>query len=334
MDNSKEWRLMFGLGGILPAVMIILVCTVMPETPRWLVAKGRHDEAKACLERIYPGGYNVDVVVDDIQKSIQKEESAEKAVGWGEICRPTPAVRRMLLVGVGVAVAQQAVGIDAIQYYLLDILTQSGIDNDREEYVVLVMMGVLKLVFILIGGKLFDKRGRRPLFFISLLGMAVALLVVSLSFYISTQFSKFFISVALASYLAFFSIGMGPGAWLIPSEVFATCIRAKAMSVATTMNRVTSTIMSSSFLSTANAMGWGSFFLMLSVICIIVFAFVYRYLPETLGLSLENMIDYFAELTNDNFVLEAEAKINEGRRDSEVELVENDTPMAEMPEII
>ena len=81
-------------------------------------------------------------------------------------------------------------------------------------------------------------------------------------------------------------------------------------------------------------MGWGSFFLMLSVICIIVFAFVYRYLPETLGLSLENMIDYFAELTNDNFVLEAEAKINEGRRDSEVELVENDTPMAEMPEII
>ena len=51
MDNSKEWRLMFGLGGILPAVVIILVCTVMPETPRWLVAKGRHDEAKHQIGR-------------------------------------------------------------------------------------------------------------------------------------------------------------------------------------------------------------------------------------------------------------------------------------------
>jgi len=258
-------------------------------------------------------GFNVDLVVEDIKEALERERTAEHAVGWQVIFHPSPAFRRMLLVGVGTAVAQQAVGIDAIQYYLLDVIDESGIDSEQKQSIVLIVLGIVKLIFIFIGGKLFDRRGRRILFSVSLLGMAVALLMISIAFFVKSDVSSGFTIFGLALYLAFFSIGMGPGAWLIPSEVFATCIRAKAMSVATSLNRVTATLMSSTFLSTANAIGWGGFFLLLCIVCLIVFTFMIHFLPETKGRSLEDMSVYFAEITGDTSVLEAEAAIEQRR---------------------
>jgi MFS family permease len=121
-------------------------------------------------------GFNVDPVVSDIKEALERERIAEQAIGWSVLLFPTPAIKRMLIVGVGVAVAQQAVGIDAIQYYLIDVLKESGIESDKGRLGVLMMLGVLKLVFIFIGGKLFDRKGRRPMFFVSLAGKNIGLL--------------------------------------------------------------------------------------------------------------------------------------------------------------
>lgn len=117
-------------------------------------------------------------------------------------------------------------------------------------------------------------------------------------------------------YLSFFSIGMGPGAWLIPSEIFATSIRAKAMSVAALLNRLFATIVSSTFLSMAEAMGWTEYFLMLAGVCLFFAGFLLMFLPETKGRSLEDMSLYFAEITNDKSILDAEASL---RKDEDVE---------------
>ena len=312
LDNDREWRVMFLIGAIMPMLMILLVLTVMPESPRWLVSKGRTDEAKAVLQNVYPPEFDVDLVVADIEEAIEREKEAEHAFGWGIVLRPTPAFRRMIMVGVGAAVAQQAVGIDAIQYYLLDVIEDAHVASSTGESCILIFLGLVKLVFICVGGRQFDRRGRRPLLFVSLIGMSVATLLISIGFFANTKLSGEVIIVGLAVYLAFFSIGMGPGAWLVPSEVFTTSIRGKAMSVATFMNRATATLMSSTFLSTANSMGWGGFFLMLSVICLVVLCFFYKYLPETKGRSLEDMSVYFAELTGDTSVLEAEERLRRG----------------------
>ena len=117
-------------------------------------------------------------------------------------------------------------------------------------------------------------------------------------------------------FLSFFSIGMGPGAWLIPSEIFATSIRAKAMSLATLLNRVTATVVASTFLTTAEAIGWKGYFLMLAGICLFFAAMVLVFLPETKGRSLEDMTLYFAEITNDNSILYAEQTL---RKEEDVE---------------
>eukprot|EP00550_Attheya_septentrionalis_P001542 CAMPEP_0198291048 /NCGR_PEP_ID=MMETSP1449-20131203/8704_1 /TAXON_ID=420275 /ORGANISM="Attheya septentrionalis, Strain CCMP2084" /LENGTH=549 /DNA_ID=CAMNT_0043989639 /DNA_START=279 /DNA_END=1928 /DNA_ORIENTATION=- len=312
MAEGRAWRAMFLMGLILPTIMIYLAIRVMPESPRWLVSKGRESEAKEVLEKVYPPGFKIDAIIDGIKEAIELESEAEHAVGWKMIFFPTPAIRRMLLVGIGTAVAQQAVGIDAIQYFLTFIIRESGIDSRAKQTVILVFLGLLKLVFILIAARLFDTRGRRPLFFISLCGCAAALLLVAFSFIGKDEENTDNSGLAvlgLALYLSAFSLGMGPGAWLIPSEVFAISIRAKAMSLATFSNRLTGTLISSTFLTTANAMSWSGFFVLLAVICLLAAAFLYFFLPETKGRSLEDMSMYFAEITGDNSILEVEETI-------------------------
>mmetsp|Transcript_25347 Transcript_25347/g.37181 ORF Transcript_25347/g.37181 Transcript_25347/m.37181 type:complete len:595 (+) Transcript_25347:83-1867(+) len=305
VDENTAWRAMFAMGAILPTIMIFLAYKVMPESPRWLVSKGRESEALVVLEKIYPPGYNVNVIVEEIKEGIEREIAAEHAVGWDMILFPSPAFKRMLLVGIGTAVAQQVVGIDAIQYFLIFILDESGIKSRITQSTILIFLGLLKLAMIFVAGFLFDTKGRRPLMFTSLAGMTVALLLISVNF-IGDSHNAAFAVVGIGLYLSFFSLGMGPGAWLIPSEVFSTSIRAKAMSVATFMNRVAGTLMTSTFLSVANALSWAGFFLLLAVVCLICLLFLYLLLPETKGRALEDMSTYFAEITGDRSILDVE----------------------------
>lgn len=161
---------MLSMGMILPSIMIFLVLNIMPESPRWFVSKDRDEDAKVVLQQIYPENYPVDQIVDDIKEALERERIAEENVGWSVIFRPTPAFRRMLIVGFGTAVAQQAIGIDALQYYLVEILDSSGLHSERMQSFFMVCLGGVKLAVIFVSGNLFDTKGRRPLMFVSLLG--------------------------------------------------------------------------------------------------------------------------------------------------------------------
>ena len=315
-----EWRIMLVLGTILPTVMLILLAAkVIPESPRWLLAKDRETEARRVLETIYPPSHDdddnnnnnsVDKIVHEIQDSLTLEQEAAQAVGWeGILCRPSPAVRRMLIVGVGISIIQQACGIDSIMFYLMFVIQESGIKSELGQIVALMLLGTVKLAFVVVGAKLFDRVGRRPLLLMSLVGCAASLAFVSLMFASDSQVSKILIVVALGFYLAFFSSGLGPGNWVVVSEVFATSIRAKAMMVAILPNRITATIMASTFLSLADALTWPGFFLILAGVCLGGAVFLFVYLPETKGRSLEEMSLYFAEITGDRTILDAEERL-------------------------
>lgn len=115
-------------------------------------------------------GFDVNIVVQDIREALERERIAEQAIGWNMLLFPTPSLKRMLVVGIGTAVAQQAVGIDAIQYYLIDVLEESGIESTKGQLCVLMLLGLLKLLFIILSSKFVDRWGRRPLLFTSILG--------------------------------------------------------------------------------------------------------------------------------------------------------------------
>lgn len=141
-------------------------------------------------------------------------------------------------------------------------------------------------------------------------GMSVACFMIAITFVMED--GTLLGIVALALYLSFFSLGMGPGAWLIPAEVFSTTIRAKAMSMATFLNRITATVVTSTFLTVAESISWAGYFSILGIICLLVFLYLFIYLPETKGRSLEDMSLYFAEVTGDNAILEAEKRLHAG----------------------
>ena len=325
LTDVVVWRKMIALGAIMPMVMILLVLSkVMPESPRWLVQKKRSDEAYQVLQTIYPSEETCQQVIHDIHEALRVEEAAAHAVGWTALlCRPTPAIRRMLIVGVGMATIQQAVGIDSIMFYLMFVIQASGISSPKGQSTALILLGIVKLGFVFVGARLLDRWGRRKLLFTSLLGCAASLAVVSATISSDTAIAKITLICALASYLAFFSSGLGPGNWVVVSEIFALSIRAKAMSIAILPNRVTATIMASTFLTVAEAITWPGFFLLLTGICLVSCLFLFVYLPETAGRSLEEMAAYFAEITGDRSILDIEEKLHSddtANRDTEVEM--------------
>ena len=120
------------------------------------------------------------------------------------------------------AIIQQAVGIDSILFYLVFIIQDSGVTSESAQLGALILLGLVKLLFVFVGAKLFDRYGRRPLLFasLSLLGCVVSLVVVSIANTSDTSVSETMTILALAVYLACFSSGLGPGNWVIVSEVF------------------------------------------------------------------------------------------------------------------
>ena len=306
LEGAAAWRPMLALGIILPLLMLILATFVLPESPRWLVAHHKEPAARAILERIYPTDNLVEHVVTDINESLALEQLANQRVGWRALLRPSPAIRRMLIVGIGIACIQQAVGIDSIMFYLMFVLKQSGVESELGQDWALIALGTVKLAFVFVGARNFDHSGRRPMLFLSLGGMTLSLLVVSFTFTNTSAAMKSLTVVALAFYLAFFSIGLGPGNWVVVSEIFAPSIRAKAMMLAVLPNRLTATFMASTFLSVAQALTWPGFFLLLAGICMASMLFLYMFLPETKGKTLEDMVRYFAEVTGDRSILDLE----------------------------
>lgn len=299
-SGEGGWRAMIALGAVIPCVLLVLIKTFMPESPRWLVAKGRSEEARLILRRCYPPSANTDDVINQIQAAIEEERRASNAYGWSALLiRPTKTTKRMLIVGVGIAASQQLTAIEAIQYYILYILADAGVKTRSQQFAILLCIGVIKVLVIVVAGRLFDhpRLGRKPLLTLSNAGCAGCLVLLALA--TATNSAPLAI-LALALYVTFFSLGAGPGIWLVASEVFSLGIRGKAMSLATTANRALATVIGATFLSLKNVLGDVGFLLFFALLCCGNVLFIRCYVPETKGKSLEEMLLYFEELSGES----------------------------------
>lgn len=112
-ESGAGWRLMLGLGMVMPLILIVLTCTVMPESPRWLLMKDRREEAIAVLKRTYPHTTDFEHLAEEISDVIKADFDADHGSTWHAILRPSPAVVLMLLAGVGLAACQPLTGIES-----------------------------------------------------------------------------------------------------------------------------------------------------------------------------------------------------------------------------
>ncbi|XP_052198250.1 putative polyol transporter 1 [Diospyros lotus] len=304
------WRFMLGVGAI-PSVFLAVGVLAMPESPRWLVLQGRLGDARRVLDKTSDSKEEAQLRLADIKEAAGIPEDCNEDVVrmtkrstgqgvWKELfLHPTPTVLHILIAGVGIHFFQQASGIDTIVLYSPKIFEKAGITSKSDKLLATVAVGFSKTIFILVSTFLLDRVGRRPLLLSSVGGTIVCLggLGTSLTI-IDHSEQKLIWATALAilatlSYVACFSIGMGPIPWVYSSEIFPLRLRAQGTSMGTGMNRLISGIISMTFLSLSHAITMGGAFFLFTGMAMISWVFFFTLLPETQGKTLEEMQGLF-----------------------------------------
>lgn len=309
------WRMMLGIGAV-PSVALAVGVLYMPESPRWLVLRGRLGDARCVLEKTsdskeeghkrlldikaaagIPKDCNDDIV------PVSKQHSGEGV--WKQLLiNPTPAVRHACITGIGIHFFQQASGIDAVVLYSPRIFEKAGITSSDQQLLCTVAVGFCKTVFILISTFLLDKIGRRPLMLTSMGGMVIFLVILAMSLTVINN-SNHTVDWAVASaiigvlgFVSIFSSGMGPVAWVYSSEVFPLRLRAQGCSIGVAVNRGVSGVIGMSFISMYKAMTIGGAFFLFAVIAAIGWVFMFTLFPETHGRNLEEIEQLFGTYFN------------------------------------
>ncbi|XP_052180271.1 putative polyol transporter 1 [Diospyros lotus] len=300
------WRFMLGVAAI-PSVFLAVGLLSMPESPRWLVLQGRLGDAKRILDRTSDSKEEAQLRLADIKEvagipqecnddvvQIQKRNRGEGV--WRELLlHPTPTVRHILIAGIGIHFFQQTSGIDAVVLYSPKIFEKAGITSNSQKLLATVAVGFVKTSFILVATFLLDRIGRRPLLLSSAGGMIASLATLGITLTIIDHSGKKLIwAIALAitsvlTYVASFSIGMGPITWVYSSEIFPLRLRAQGVSMGVAVNRTISGLIGMSFISLYKAVTIGGAFFIFMAVAVITWTFVYTLLPETQGKSLEEI---------------------------------------------
>lgn len=299
LSEHINWRIMLGVG-ILPSVFIGFALFVIPESPRWLVMQKRVKEARSVLLAISENEAEVEERLVEIEEAAgvlhAAKGSEEKAV-WRELLSPSPAVARMLAAGCGIQIFQQITGIDATVYYSPTIFSNAGIKSDKEILAATVAVGFTKTMFILVAIFLIDRVGRKPLLYISTVGMTICLFMLGTALtlqkhglgLVSPKIGIDLAILAVCGNVAFFSVGMGPICWVLSSEIFPLRLRAQASALGQVGGRVSSGLVSMSFLSVARVISVAGVFFIFSAVSVVSVVFVYVCVPETKGKTLEQI---------------------------------------------
>ncbi|VVC76448.1 Galactose-proton symporter [Aquicella siphonis] len=280
IDGS--WRWMFGIG-LVPAVLLSLGMFFLPESPRWLVKQNRHDEAVNTLRRLRKST-DVSHEINEIRNSLQIKQAS-----FREIFKPW--ILPVLFLGAMLGFIQQVTGINTIIYYAPAIFQLAGFPDASSSILATVGIGIVNVLATIFAVCYLDKLGRRPLLLTGLIGMCISLIGLSVAFQSGTDASllRWIAMGCTFVYIICFAFSLGAILWLVVSEIFPLEVRATAMGVAVFSCWLWNFIVSSTFLTLLNAMGPSMTFLIYALMCVFSFAFCYYKVPETNGVTLEQI---------------------------------------------
>ncbi len=278
--GPDSWRWMFAAAAV-PSAALFVALFFVPESPRWLVEKARSAEALDVLTRV-----NGPVIAAQELRSIE-ETVAQETGTLRELFGH--AFRRPLWIVVSLAILQQITGINTVLFYgALIFRKQVGNETQSAAIFANVIVGLVNALATIVALWLIDRAGRRPLLMISSGVMAFAQAGLGMAF-LSRSPSAALVLTMMLFCVAAFAIGLGPGFWVLLSEVFPTRIRGRAMSIATLCLWCASTLLTMTFLSLTKALSPTGAFLIYAGFCVVTFAIVWRAVPETKGRTLEDI---------------------------------------------
>ncbi|WP_079474078.1 sugar porter family MFS transporter [Marinococcus halophilus] len=273
--NETGWRYMFA-SELFPAALFFFLLFFIPETPRYLAIKHQESKAFNVLEKLHGSKQTADEILGSIKYTLRVQSEKFNLFYYG---------KKVLIVGITIAMLQQFIGINVILYYAPRIFESLGAGQSTS-MLQTVLVGVIGVVISLLAIRLVDTAGRK---FLLLLGsavsaiclIAVATLFLSGVYGISTL-------IFILGFVAIFQMTWGPITWVMLSEIFPNKIRGQAMSIAVTLHWGANLAASSTFPPLNEAFGAASFFIY-GAISTLAFLFVWKFVPETKNKSLEEI---------------------------------------------
>lgn len=283
LTTTGQWRVMVALA-VIPSLILGLGMLRQPESPAWLIEKDREDEARGILGRVRNRPEDVDAEIDEVHEVAREREGVSALFG--------PAVRPALIIGVALAIIQQITGINTVIYYAPTLLRDAGL-GEHAAIGGTVVVGVINVLLTILAIRLLDRVGRRPLLLGGTAGMVIGLLVLACSFIgQGDSIDKLHAGIAIAAlcvYVGSFAIGLGPGFWLLISEIYPLRVRGSAMSLAGVANWLVNFLVAISYLSVLSAIGRPATFFGLAAITFLSLVFMHARVPETKGRSLSEI---------------------------------------------
>lgn len=274
------WRWMFSVL-VLPAAVFFLASFFIPESPRWLSARGRNVEAEDVLKRIGGSAY-AEAEVRSIEHALAIETGTQSS--WRELL--SPGVRGILLVGCALAVLQQWTGINILFNYAAEVYRSAGY-GANDIFLNIVITGAINLVFTVIAMLLVDRVGRRALMLGGCLGIAAAHLLCFLAY--RQHWHGSVVLVMTLGAIACYALTLAPVTWVLISEIFPNRVRSQGVSAAVSVLWIASFALTYTFPILNRSLGTGGVFLTYSLVCVAGFFFVAAMVPETKGRTLEEI---------------------------------------------
>ena len=270
VDGGAAWRWKLGVTAA-PALVFFVLLFAIPDSPRWLLAKGRRDEAGAALARIgLP-----ETELCHTEQALEREPPGER-LSWRRHRRP-------ILLAILVAMFNQLAGINAVLYYLNDIFARAGsLSPDRQA----VLIGIANLVFTLVGMALIDRLGRKTLLLAGAAGMTLCLAAAAGVLFGSVD--KGLMLPALIGFIAFFATSQGAVIWVYISEIFPTPVRARGSALGASTHWLMNALIAGVF---PMLVAWspGAPFAIFAAAMVLQFIVVAMVFPETRGIDLDEM---------------------------------------------
>lgn len=284
--DSQAWRWSLGLAAV-PGLLLAGGVLLVPESPRWLVARGRREDARDLLRKVR-GRDDVEEELREIE-TVHRQET-RRSGGWRDL--NAPWVRPMVLIGVLVAFFANGCGINLVIYFAPQILRTAGMGSGSS-LLATVGLGVVNVVFTVVGMALVDRVGRKPLLLAGAAGMTVTLAALAVVMSAPGLPGADWLSFAfLCLYIVMYAVSPGLVAYVVISEIFPLHVRAKATGVATFVIFATNLVIGLTSLPMLDGLGTPVTFWLFTAVCVLFVLFCLR-MPETKGRTLEQLEERF-----------------------------------------
>ncbi|GAA4769759.1 sugar porter family MFS transporter [Stakelama sediminis] len=276
IGDATAWRWKLGVTAA-PALIFFILLFAIPDSPRWLMTRGRRDEADDALARIGLTPEAAAAELHRIEQALQRDPADEK-LSWHRHRKP-------ILLAISVAMFNQLAGINAVLYYLNDIFARAGsLSPDRQA----ILIGIANLVFTLVGMALIDRLGRKTLLLIGATGMVLCLGAAAAVLF--GAIANAVMLPALIGFIAFFATSQGAVIWVYISEIFPTPIRARGSALGAGTHWLMNALIAGVF-PVLVAWSPGAPFAIFAAAMVVQLLVVATFFPETRGVDLDLMAE-------------------------------------------